>query len=109
MDKLSNKMLEDYLAERLETVTLATASKELGILKSAYTRALRWGWVSVSPFRGIALNQEGAERSRWLTDAEEARLVATAVPWLREIILVGLDTGLRRSNLVGLQTKARPS
>ena len=50
VEKLSNKMLEDYLAERLETVTLATTSKELGILKSAYTRALRWGWVSVSPF-----------------------------------------------------------
>ena len=30
VDKLSNKMLEDYLAERLETVTLATASKSWG-------------------------------------------------------------------------------
>jgi integrase len=29
--------------------------------------------------------------------------VATAAPWLRDLILVGLDTGLRRSNLVGLQ------
>jgi integrase len=35
--------------------------------------------------------------------AAEARLVATAAPWLRDLILVGLDTGLRRSNLVGLQ------
>ncbi|HSL04438.1 MAG TPA: site-specific integrase [Nitrospiraceae bacterium] len=40
---------------------------------------------------------------RWLTDNEEGRLVATAAPWLRDLILVGLDTGLRRSNLVGLQ------
>jgi site-specific recombinase XerD len=103
LDHLSSKMIEDYLTERLEDVTLATVSKELGILKSAYTRAMRWDWVSTTPFRGITLNQEGEERVRWLTDAEEAQLVATAAPWLREIILVGLDTGLRRSNLVGLQ------
>jgi integrase len=103
LDQLRTKTLEDYLTERLQDVTLATVSKELGILKSAYGRALRWDWVTATPFRGITLNQEGDERVRWLTDAEEARLVSTAVPWLRDLILVRLDTGLRRSNLVGLQ------
>ena len=103
LDHLSSKMLEDYQTERLHDVTWATVSKELGILKSAYTRAMRWDWISTTPFRGIALNQEGEERLRWLTDAEEARLVAAAAPWLRDILLVGVDTGLRRSNLVGLQ------
>ena len=103
LDQLRNKTMEDYLTERLHDVTLATVSKELGVLKSAYARAMRWDWVSTTPFRGLALNQEGEERVRWLTDEEEARLVATAAPWLREFILLGLDTGLRRSNLVGLQ------
>jgi len=103
LDQLNSKAIEDHLTERLRDVTLATVSKELGILKSAYARAMRWEWVSTTPFRGITLNQEGEERVRWLTDEEEARLVATAAPWLREFILVGLDTGLRRSNLVGLQ------
>ena len=103
LDQLHNKTVEDYLTERLQDVTLATVSKELGILKSAYARAMRWDWVSTTPFRGITLNQEGEERVRWLTDAEEAKLLAAAAPWLREIILVGLDTGLRRSNLMGLQ------
>ena len=60
--------MEDYLTERLHDVTLATVSKELGVLKSAYARAMRWEWVSTTPFRGIALNQEGEERVRWLTD-----------------------------------------
>jgi integrase len=103
LDQLRTKTVEDYLTERLHDVTLATVSKELGILKSAYGRAMRWDWVSTTPFRGIVLNQDGEERVRWLTDDEEGRLVATAAPWLRDLILVGLDTGLRRSNLVGLQ------
>jgi integrase len=103
LDQLRTKTVEDYLTERLHDVTLATVSKELGILKSAYARAMRWDWVSNTPFRGIALNQDGEERVRWLTDEEEGRLVAAAAPWLRDLIMVGLDTGLRRSNLVGLQ------
>lgn len=103
LDQLRTKTVEDYLTERLQDVTLATVSKELGILKSAYARAMRWDWVTTTPFRGIALNQDGEERVRWLTDAEEGRLVAAAAPWLRDLILVGLDTGLRRSNLVGLE------
>jgi hypothetical protein len=35
VEQLRTKALEDYLMERLQTVTLATVSKELGILKSA--------------------------------------------------------------------------
>ncbi len=103
LDHLRTKTLEDYLAARLQYVTLATVSKELGVLKSAYGRAMRWDWVTTTPFRGIALNQEGEARMRWLTDDEATRLVGAAAPWLRDLILVGLDTGLRRSNLVGLQ------
>lgn len=103
LDRLGGKLIEDYLAERLEDVTFSSASKELGVLKAAYAKAIRWGWASSTPFTGIGLNQEGEERIRWLTDDEEAKLLEACVPWLREIVIVGLDTGLRRSNLVGLQ------
>jgi integrase len=101
--ELTTKMLDDYLAERTEAVTFATVSKELGLLKAAYARAIHWGWATTSPFRGIRLNQEGNERLRWLTEEEAARLLQACPPWLRDIVIVGLDTGLRRGNLVGLR------
>ena len=82
LDAVSSKLIEDYMAERMTTVTLASVSKELGILKSAFTRAMRWEWIAKSPFRGITLNQEGEERLRWLTEAEEAQLLAACPPWL---------------------------
>ena len=103
LSELTAKTIEDYLVERQEDVTLASVSKELGILKSAYARALRWKWATTTPFQGIALHQEGEERIRWLTDEEEHRLLTACPPWLGEVVLVGLDTGLRRANLVGLQ------
>jgi len=103
LDELDAKMIEDFMAERLEKVSYATVSKELGMLKSAYNRAINWRWTVQNPFLGIALDQQGDERIRWLTEEEEVRLLEACQPWLREIVIVGLDTGLRRGNLVGLQ------
>ena len=100
---LSTDMIEEYLTTRLTHVTYGTASKELGILKAAYHAARRWGWVTASPFVGIKLNQAGENRVRWLTYDEERVLLSRCPPWLRDLVSVGLDTGLRPGNLVGLQ------
>jgi integrase len=100
---LTALLIEAYLAKRLVQVSFATVSKELGVLKAAFRCAIRWGWASRSPLVGIALNQEGTARTRWLSDDEETRLLAHCPAWLRDIVIVGLDTGLRPGNLVGLQ------
>ena len=99
---LSALLIEAYMAERLAQVCLATVSKELGVLKAACRCAVRWGWASHSPFMGIVLNQEGTARTRWLSEDEEPRLLAHCETGLRDIVIVGLDTGLRPGNLVGL-------
>lgn len=99
---LTTLLIEKYLAEQLVRVSFATVSKELGVLKAAFRCATRWGWATHSPFVGIVLNQEGTARTRWLSDDEETRLLAHCPAWLRDIVIVGLDTGLRPGNLVGL-------
>ena len=100
---LTTLMIEEYLAERIAQVSFASVSKELGILKAAFRCAIRWGWASHSPFLGIVLNQEGTARTRWLSEDEEARLLVHCAAWLSDIIVVGLDTGLRPGNLVRFQ------
>ena len=100
---LTTLQIEEYMAERRAQVSFATISKELGVLKSAFRCAVRWTWASRSPFLGIVLNQEGTARTRWLSDDEERRLLAHCPDWLRDIVIVGLDSGLRPGNLVGLQ------
>ena len=105
MRDLSSLLIEAYMAERLAQVCFATVSKELGVFKAACRCAVRWGWASHSPFIGIVLNQEGTARTRWLSDYEEARLLAHCQSWLRDLVIVGLDTGLRPGNLVGLHSE----
>jgi len=103
LSELTSKMIDDYMSERLHTVCFATVSKELGILKSAYRYAIRWEWATKTPLAGVSLNQEGEGRLRWLTREEESRLLLACAPWLQNLVIVALDTGLRRANLVGLQ------
>ncbi len=100
---LTTLLIEQYVAERIAQVSFATVSKELGVLKAAFRCAIRWGWASRSPFMGIVLNQEGTARTRWLSEDEETRLLLHCVGSLRDIVIVGLDTGLRPGNLVELR------
>lgn len=103
LSELTPKMIDDYMSARLESVSFATVSKEMGILKSAYRHAIRWEWATKNPLAGVSLNQEGEGRLRWLTREEESRLLLACAPWLQNLVIVALDTGLRRTNLVGLQ------
>jgi integrase len=103
LQELTPLRIEEYVAERTRQVSFATVSKELGVFKAACHCAIRWGWLRQSPFLGIVLNQEGTPRVRWLSQVEEQALLAHCDPLLRDLIIVGLDTGLRPGNLVGLQ------
>jgi integrase len=40
---------------------------------------------------------------RWLTPAEETQLMAAAFPWLQEIMVVALHTGMRQGEILALQ------
>jgi integrase len=100
---LTTLLIEEYVAERLAQVSFATISKELGVLKAAFRCAVRWGWASRSPFLGVVLNQEGTPRTRWLTDDEETRLLKHCPAPLRDMVILGLDAGLRPGNLVRFQ------
>jgi integrase len=97
---LTTLLIEEYIAERLAQVSFATVSKELGVLKAAFRCAIRWGWASRSPFLGVPLNQEGTPRTRWLSDDEEIRLLEHCPAPFRDMVMLGLDTGLRPGNLV---------
>ena len=100
---LTTLLIEKYLVERSAQVSFATISKELGVLKAAFRCAIRWGWASHTPFVGIVLNQAGTTRTRWLSQDDEQRLLIHCPAWLCDIVMLGLDMGLRPGNLVRFQ------
>ena len=48
------------------------------------------------------MERENNTRDRWLTVDEETRLFNAAGPWLRELMLVAIHTGMRMGEILGL-------
>lgn len=85
-----------------------TINKEVGLLSSALNwanRELEWGVPN--PARGRRL-KEPEGRMRWLNRAEAAALIQAArsepkAPHLVDFVRLGLNTGMRRGEMLGLE------
>lgn len=51
----------------------------------------------------VSMEPVQIEVDRWLTANEEERLLARSSPWLREMILFALNTGMRQGEILNLQ------
>jgi integrase len=79
----------------------ATVNRHLASLKAVLRRAARdWGALPQVP--SIQLFRLRNQRYRWLTDAEESRLLKASAPHLRDLLVFLLDTGARLSEATSL-------
>ena len=84
-------------------VTPATINRELAMLKKAFNLACReWEWAKDNPVCRVSMEREQNTRDRWLTDDEEQRLLAASAPYVRDLILFAINTGMRRGEILSL-------
>jgi len=92
--------------DRMTTVGPSTVRKELTLVSHLYTIARKeWGMESlVNPVSGITLPTLPNGRDRRLQGDEESRLLAAAAHFtpLVQVIILALETAMRRSEIVGL-------
>lgn len=112
LDQIKGAALADFETKRrADGVTNGTIRRDLACLSSLMTSAGEWEWMDdgANPVpsylrrrakRGL---KEAHPRTRYLTETEEARLLAHASPTPRDAITLAIDTGLRLSELFGLQ------
>jgi len=80
-----------------------TINRELAFLKNLFTMAMKWGKASENPMKQVRLFREDNGRTRFLTEEEEAHLLACCGPYLRPIVITALHTGFRKSELLSLR------
>ena len=85
---------------RMHAAGEATVRRELGVLQAALNHAHAEGLL-VHPVK-VTLPAIGAERDRWLTRSEAARLLRAAIPHVRRFILLSLYTGRRATAVLDL-------
>lgn len=102
--EITPKRLAGYKAQRrIEGAAPATINKELQLARHAFNLAVReWEWCRENPMHRVSMEPVRNEVDRWLSAAEEDRLMGASSPWLREIIVFGLNTRMRQGEILNL-------
>jgi integrase len=106
---LSQQDIASFRDERLQSVAPSTAVRELAILSHVLEVAIRdWGLpLAKNVVKLVRRPVIRNERSRRLAPDEEQRLLDACdvgkIPFLRTLLVVAVETGMRRGELLGLK------
>jgi len=100
---LTAAAIEQFKRDLSATLGPATVNRHLALLRSVYYLGIRNRKVEHNPMRGVKLFRENNARVRYMTEEEEFRLLQTLPERYRPLVEIGLLTGLRASNLIGLR------
>jgi integrase len=107
--KLTSSDLARYRDERLQLVAPATVVRELNTISHALDVAQKeWGfWLPRNPAKDVRRPKTPRGRTRRLESGEQERLLDACdrgrTPLLRPLIVLALETAMRRGELVGMR------
>jgi len=103
LDQISTKQVERFKASRLVRVKSATLNREVSLLKRLLNVAIEWGYLYENTARQVKPLREDNRRLRYLSKEEIDLLVASACRHLKPIILVAVNTGMRKGEVFNLK------
>ena len=92
-----------YQTVRRKTCTARTVNHDVGVISQILNCAVRWGRLDRNRLAGFKKLREIDREPRWLNAEEVDALVAVVPPRLLPVVIVFLNCGLRRSELVRLE------
>lgn len=89
-------------AKQAEGVENSTVNRMQEVVRAILRKACNeWEWLDRVPV--VRMLPEPTKRVRWITRNDADRLIAELPPHLADMVRFSLETGLRRSNVTGLQ------
>jgi integrase len=103
IDEISSWDVERFKAARVKQVSKSTVNRELAILKRLFTLAADWNIVEKNPVKKVGMYRLEEKVMRVLSQVEEEKLIDAAAPHFKPLIIVAINTGMRRGELLALQ------
>jgi len=97
--------MEKYKRGRHGQVSNATVNREVACLKHIFTKAIEWGIVQKNPGKKVKLLRERNTRLRYLEEREIRRLHDACAEHLKPIVIMALNTGMRKEEILSLKRK----
>lgn len=103
VDSIKREEVEAFRLRLAEEVSPTTSNRHLTTLKATFNRACRAGKVEGNPAMGIKMLRENNIRVRCLSEEEERSLMEALPEFLRSLIIVATQTGMRQGELLSLR------
>src|SRR5262245_2594862 len=102
--EITPKVIAEYKNTRYAAgLKPASINRELATLKKAFNLAVKeWEWCRENPVSRVSMEREYNKRDRWLSVEEETRLLQACAPWLHDLVLFALHTGMRMGEILEL-------
>jgi integrase len=95
--------IEGFKLHRRKEVSSSTVNRELALLKRMFNLAIDWDlYLGSNPVRKVKFFQELNMGFRTLTMEEEKKFLASATPYIQDIAIFALNTGLRIGEIPSL-------
>jgi len=105
LSDITQYSVEQYQELRRKEVSPATVNRELACLKTLFQKAIEWKKAEDNPAKKVRRYRE-MERERILNPEEAQILLDVAALHLKTILTIALNTGMRRSEILGLRWKS---
>jgi integrase len=106
LSEITPDLIEKYrLKRKADGVSLATINRELACLKTLFNKAVEWEKTETNPARKIKKFRENGGKERIISSDEMRRLIEAASPAIRPVLVIALNTGMRRNEILSLRWK----
>jgi integrase len=104
LSEITPLMVDKFkMARAQQKVSPATVNRALACLKCMFNKAILWGKADENPARQVKLFKEDNKRIRYLEKDEIVKLLAKCRGHLKAIVIVALNTGMRKGEILGLK------